>query len=190
MVAALIVVGAGVLGFEVIMRLQTVITVVTGVLTVVYMVLAAGQIDWATVSALPSGSVEQVIGALVFLMTGFGLGWVNAAADYSRYLPRNASSGGVVGWTTFGASIAPVVLLVFGLLLAGSSPELVDRHRGGPGRRARLDAAADLVPRPVRARRGARPGRRGGAGHLLVRPRAARGSACASRGGPPRSSTA
>jgi nucleobase:cation symporter-1, NCS1 family len=65
-----------------------------------------------------------VIGALVFLMTGFGLGWVNVAADYSRYLPRNASSGGVVGWTTFGASIAPVVLLVFGLLLAGSSPEL------------------------------------------------------------------
>ena len=35
-------------------------------------------------------------------MTGFGLGWVNAAADYSRYLPRRASSRGVVGWTTFG----------------------------------------------------------------------------------------
>jgi purine-cytosine permease-like protein len=57
-------------------------------------------------------------------MTGFGLGWVNAAADYSRYLPRSSSSRGVVGWTTFGASVAPVVLLVFGLLLAGSSPDL------------------------------------------------------------------
>jgi nucleobase:cation symporter-1, NCS1 family len=124
LVVAALVVGAGVLGFTVIMRLQTVITVVTGVLTVVFVVLAAGQVDWATVSALPGGSVEQVIGALVFLMTGFGLGWVNVAADYSRYLPRNASSGGVVGWTTFGASIAPVVLLVFGLLLAGSSPDL------------------------------------------------------------------
>ena len=44
---ALIVVGAltvggGVLGFDMIMRLQTVITVVTGVLTVVYMILVAG----------------------------------------------------------------------------------------------------------------------------------------------------
>ena len=126
LVVAALVVGAGVLGFAVIMRLQTVITVVTGVLTVIFVVLAAGQVDWATVSALPGGSVEQVIGALVFLMTGFGLGWVNVAADYSRYLPRNASSSGVVGWTTFGASIAPVVLLVFGLLLAGSSTELSD----------------------------------------------------------------
>ena len=124
LVVAALVVGAGVLGFTVIMRLQTVITVVTAVLTVVFVVLAAGQVDWGTVSALPSGSVEQLIGALVFLMTGFGLGWVNVAADYSRYLPRTASSGGVVGWTTFGASIAPVVLLVFGLLLAGSSAEL------------------------------------------------------------------
>ena len=25
-------------------------------------------------------------------MTGFGVGWVNSAADYSRYLPRTAST--------------------------------------------------------------------------------------------------
>ena len=64
---------------------------------------------------------RQFIGALVFVMTGFGLGWVNAAADYSRYLPRRSSGRGVIGWTTFGSSLAPVVLLMFGLLLAGSS---------------------------------------------------------------------
>ena len=40
MVAALIVVG-GVMGFDLIMRMQTVITVVTGVLTVVYIILVA-----------------------------------------------------------------------------------------------------------------------------------------------------
>ncbi len=57
-------------------------------------------------------------------MTGFGLGWVNAAADYSRYLPRRSSGRGVIGWTTFGSSIAPIFLLVFGLLLAGSSAKL------------------------------------------------------------------
>src|SRR6185369_4249686 len=100
----------------VVMRLQAVITVVTAVLTVVYMALAADHIHWSTVSALPSGSAQNVIGALVFLMTGFGLGWVNAAADYSRYLPRSASSRGVFGWTTFGGALGPVVLLIFGLL--------------------------------------------------------------------------
>jgi NCS1 family nucleobase:cation symporter-1 len=123
-VVAGLVIGAGVLGFDTIMRLQTIITVVTAVFTVIYVVLVAGGIDWATVTALPSGSAEQVIGALIFLMTGFGLGWTNLAADYSRYLPRSASATGVVAWTTVAASIAPIVLLVVGLLLAGSSADL------------------------------------------------------------------
>ncbi len=123
-VVAALTVAAGVLGFDAIMKLQTWITWITGVLTVVYVVLVAGDVHWPAVSALPSGSAQQWVGVLVFLMTGFGLGWVNAAADYSRYLPRSASGRGVVGWTTFGASVAPLVLLVFGLLLAGSSPDL------------------------------------------------------------------
>lgn len=128
-VVALVVVGTltvvgGVMGFDLIMRLQTLITVVTGVLTVVYVALVADHIHWSTVSAIPSGSAQEFIGALVFMMTGFGLGWVNAAADYSRYLPRSSSSRGVIGWTTFGASAAPLLLLVFGLLLAGSSSKL------------------------------------------------------------------
>jgi purine-cytosine permease-like protein len=123
-VVAALTVAAGVLGFDAIMKLQTWITWITGVLTVVYVILVAGDVHWDAVSALPSGSAQQWVGALVFLMTGFGLGWVNAAADYSRYLPRSSSSRGVVGWTTFGASVAPLVLLVFGLLLAGSSPDL------------------------------------------------------------------
>jgi NCS1 family nucleobase:cation symporter-1 len=84
------------------------------------------------VSALPAGSTQEVIGGLIFMATGFGLGWVNVAADYSRYLPRTASSSGVVGWTTVGAAIAPIVLLVFGILLAGSSPKLNTAIAGDP----------------------------------------------------------
>ncbi|GAA3513983.1 purine-cytosine permease family protein [Actinocatenispora rupis] len=122
-VSALIVVG-GVMGFDVIMRLQTIITVVTGVLTIAYVVLVAGHVHWHTVAAIPAGSAQQFIGAVVFMMTGFGLGWVNAAADYSRYLPRRSSGRAVIGWTTFGGSVAPLLLLVFGLLLAGSSATL------------------------------------------------------------------
>src|SRR4051794_40628160 len=145
-VIALLVVGAlivvcGVLGFDLIMRAQTIITVVTGVLTVVYIALVADKIHWSAVSALPSGSTQQVIGALVFVMSGFGLGWVNAAADYSRYLPRRSSSRGVVGWTTFGGSVAPVVLLVFGLLLAGSSQDLSKAIAADP-----IGALAEALP--------------------------------------------
>src|SRR4051794_8214117 len=124
LVVAALGVGGGGLGFDAIMRMQTVITWVTGVLTVVYIVLVADHVDWSTVSSLPGGTLAAFVGALVLAMTGYGFGWVNAAADYSRYLPRSASTRGVVGWTTFGGALAPVVLLVAGLLLAGSDSEL------------------------------------------------------------------
>ncbi|MCW2869291.1 cytosine permease [Actinacidiphila oryziradicis] len=139
-VSALTVIG-GVIGFDLIMRMQVVFTVVTGVLTIMYIVLVVPKIHWGTVSHLPSGSIQQVIGTLVFMMTGFGLGWVNAAADYSRYLPKKASSAGVVAWTTIGASLAPLVLLLFGLLLAGSSPSLSKAMAADP-----IGALTTLLP--------------------------------------------
>ena len=120
-VVAGIVVMFGIFGFQLIMRLQLVITIVTGVVTVVYLITILPLIDFGKVMATPAGPFALVVGALVFMMTGFGLGWVNAGADYSRYLPRNSSGKGVTGWTTFGASLAPVILLVVGLLHGGSS---------------------------------------------------------------------
>jgi len=144
-VALIIVVGltifAGVLGFDLIIRLQTVITIVTGVATVVFIALVADHIHWHTVSGIHSGSAQAVIGALVFVMTGFGLGWVNVAADYSRYLPRRSSGSGVVWWTTFASSIAPIFLVVFGLLLAGSSSSLNSAIQADP-----IGALATLLP--------------------------------------------
>ena len=123
-VVAGVVVFSGVFGFNVIMRVQTILTVALAILTVGYVLLTAGHINFSAVSSLPGGSPQAVLGTLIFAATGFGLGWVNSGADYSRYLPRNASSVGVVGWTTFGAAIAPVLLVVFGLLLAGSDQKL------------------------------------------------------------------
>ena len=139
-VAGLVILG-GVMGFRVIMRLQLVITVITGVLTVAFIVLSLPHVDLAAVTAIPAGSTQAVIGAFVFVMTGFGLGWVNASADYSRYLPRTSSGAAVAGWTTFGASVAPVVLLVAGLLLAGSSESLSTAIAADP-----VGALANLLP--------------------------------------------
>ena len=131
----------GVMGFDLIMRLQSVITVVTGILTVVFIGLVFSKIHWHAVTAVPGGSTEKLIGALVFMMTGFGLGWVNAAADYSRYLPRRTSGRSVIGWTALGSSVAPIVLLVFGLLLAASSAKLSSAVATDP-----IGALAALLP--------------------------------------------
>ena len=62
LVVAALVVGGGILGFDVIMRMQAVITWVTGILTVVYIVLVADHMDWSAVSALPSGSTAAFVG--------------------------------------------------------------------------------------------------------------------------------
>src|SRR6202522_105305 len=140
LVVALTIFG-GVMGFDLIMRLQTWITIVTGVFTVVFIALVADKIHWHTVSAVKGGTSQDLIGALVFTMTGFGLGWVNCAADYSRYLPRRSSSRGVIGWTTFASSIAPIFLLVFGLLLAGSSTSLFSAINNDP-----IGALTTLLP--------------------------------------------
>ena len=140
-VVVALIIGGGIFGFTLIMRMQTIITIVTGLLTVIYIALVFNHIDFAAVAAIPDGGIEHIIGGFVFMMTGFGLGWVQAAADYSRYLPRTASGKGVVGWTTFGSAIAPIILVVFGLLLAGSSPALSDAIGNDP-----IGALAEILP--------------------------------------------
>lgn len=124
LVAAGLTIFGGVLGFHVLMRIQKWLTLATLVLTFGYMALTVGKINWSHVHAIPAGNAQAFIGALIFGVTGIGLGWVNSAADYSRYLPRHSSSKGVVGWTVFGSSIFPIIMVIFGALLAGSSKQL------------------------------------------------------------------
>ncbi|CAB4533565.1 MAG: allantoin permease [Actinobacteria bacterium] len=140
-IAAGLTIFGGVLGFQVIMRLQKTLTIATILLTIGYIILTADQVNWTAISAIPSGSLQAFIGALIFGITGIGLGWVNAAADYSRYLPRSVSSRGVIGWTVFGASIVPIVLVIYGSLLAGSSKTLGEKISMDP-----IGALTTLVP--------------------------------------------
>src|SRR4051812_21455494 len=143
-------VAAGVAGFDLVMRLQGFITVVAGVLTVVFIALTLDEIHWSAATSLPSGSTESFIGVIVLVATGFGFGWVNVSADYSRYLPRGSSPRGIFGWTLFGGAIGPLVLLVFGLFLAGSSKGLVDKISADPvGALAVLLPTWVLVPFPI-----------------------------------------
>ncbi|MGM1017930.1 MAG: purine-cytosine permease family protein [Actinomycetota bacterium] len=139
-VAALIVV-ASVLGYHTIMKLQSVLTWITGAMTILYIALTIPHIDLAAVMSQPGGSLGQVIGALVMVMTGFGLGWINIAADWSRYQKRSTSDGAIVAWNTIGGSVAPVILVIFGLLLAGSDADLSAAIAADP-----IGALATLLP--------------------------------------------
>ena len=123
-IAVALTVSAGVLGFGVIMKLQRYLTIITIAMTCVYIALTINKVDWDLVTSMKAGNAQGFIGALIFGATGIGLGWVNSAADYSRYLPRTVSSGSVVGWTVFGASVVPIILVIFGAALSASSEDL------------------------------------------------------------------
>ncbi|RJO78379.1 thiamine permease [Nocardia panacis] len=109
----------GIYGLHVILRVQKWLTITFGLLTIVYLVLTAPRVSFHSTGHFGWGAFA---GGVAFAATAFGLGWVNCAADYSRYLPRSASRRAVVGWTTFGGSAAPVVLMGFGIVLAAGDP--------------------------------------------------------------------
>lgn len=139
-VAALIVLSS-VMGYHVIMRMQSILTWITGAVTLLYMAITLPHVKWDAVAALPAGSPASMIGALTMVMTGFGLGWINIAADWSRYQRRDASNGAIVFWNTLGGAVAPVILVAYGLLLAGSDPALSNAISGDP-----IGALAAILP--------------------------------------------
>jgi nucleobase:cation symporter-1, NCS1 family len=130
--AAGVTVLVGVFGHALIMRVQKYLTWAFVVLTVVYMGLTLPKLDLSAAAKLPNGGPGVFLGGAIFAATLLGLGWVNCGADYSRYLPRRSSPGGVVGWTTLGGALPPVVLLVFGALLAGGDPALAKAAGADP----------------------------------------------------------
>jgi purine-cytosine permease-like protein len=140
-IAVSLTVFGGVLGFGVIMRLQKLLTVITVAMTVVYIGLTIDTVDWSAVAAIKDGPTQGFIGALIFGVTGIGLGWVNCAADYSRYLPRTVSSKAVVGWTVLGASIVPIALVIYGAALSASSKDLSEAIAMDP-----IGALTSLLP--------------------------------------------
>jgi purine-cytosine permease-like protein len=140
-IAVSLTVFGGVLGLGVIMKLQKILTVITVVMTVVYIALTIDTINWSAVTAIKDGSTQGFIGALIFGVTGIGLGWVNCAADYSRYLPRSVSSKAVVGWTVFGASVVPIILVIYGAALSASSKDLSEAIAMDP-----IGALTSLLP--------------------------------------------
>lgn len=141
LVAVSLTIVGGVLGYKVIMQMQRWITLITLVATALFMALTLNDINWEQISNVKAGSLANLIGAIIFGMTGLGLGWVNSAADYSRYLPRRERDRSVVGWTVFGASIAPIVMVIYGAALAGSSKELSKSVAADP-----IGALTNLLP--------------------------------------------
>ncbi|SHN21712.1 Purine-cytosine permease [Streptomyces yunnanensis] len=131
-VTAVSVVVVGIYGHALIMKVQKYLTAAITVMTAAYLVLMADRIHPSALLAGRPGGLGTAIGGVVFAITLLGLGWVNCGADYSRYLPRGSSGRAITGWTTLGGVLAPVALLVFGVLLNADDPRLAAAAAADP----------------------------------------------------------
>lgn len=131
-VIAALIVTASVLGYHTIMKLQSILTWATGIMTLLFLALVLPSVNFAAVFSIPHGSLGQTLGAFAMVLTGFGLGWINISADWSRYQSRTTSDRSIVFWNTLGGASAPVLLVVAGLLLAGSDSSLLDKIGSDP----------------------------------------------------------
>ena len=115
----------GVLGHATLVWTQRIVTLVFGLLTLLAAVFVAIDTPWAAVLAQPSGAWDTgVVAALTIIAAATGLTWVNCGADYTRYLPKASSTGGIVGWTVAGAGLAVLVTIMLGFALAARVPDL------------------------------------------------------------------
>lgn len=118
----------GVFGYEVIHRVQAVMTVV---LIITFAVFAWKLIGGHQVISLPTVSGADLGGAFVLEVTialSLAISWASYASDYSRYLPVRTSRAAVFGYTFAGLAVAYIAVQAIGVAAAG---ELTDQTAAG-----------------------------------------------------------
>jgi len=125
-VLAAAVVACGYWGHATLVWIQRAVTWVFGILTVVIIAFLIPQTDWHRLLNQPMGPWDTgLVAAFIIVMAGTGIGWINAGADYARYLPRRSSGTAITFWTTFGGTLPLYVLMIIGVLLASRRADVL-----------------------------------------------------------------
>lgn len=105
-----------VLGHATIVRFQQVFALALGGLTLLLIAFVLGDVNWSYAPEQPlSGTAAWVAfsAALTLILTG-PLSWIPVPADFTRYLPRNASPLKMTLYTGAGAALPAIVLGLLG----------------------------------------------------------------------------
>ncbi|CAM5446429.1 purine-cytosine permease family protein [Streptomyces avidinii] len=79
--------------------------------------------DWSAVFGKPAGSSAMMIAGIGTIAAG-GISWVPSGPDFTRYLPRTASSRGMVSATIGGAGVVVLPMVLMGAVMAVGTPDL------------------------------------------------------------------
>lgn len=121
--AVLIVMGvqavAGFFGYEVIHRMQAVLTVVLFTTFVVFAVKLVGGHEIITAPAVQGADLAGAFVLEVTIAFSIAVSWASYAADFSRYLPADSSRVRVFGYTFAGMASAYIFVEGIGIAAAG-----------------------------------------------------------------------
>lgn len=110
---------------ELLSKIQTILSWVLGILTIVILILFLFQANWVSAFNMPKGHwVTGWIPAVTFIAAGSSISWAMAAADWGAYVKPYESKASVFLCTTLGSAIPLFVLMMGGILLSTISPEL------------------------------------------------------------------
>ncbi|OEJ24803.1 allantoin permease [Streptomyces agglomeratus] len=111
------------LGINALRRCSTWSTYLFGAFSVLVLVYLIAGTDWSAVFAKPAGSTAMMIAGIGTIAAG-GISWVPSGPDFTRYLPRTASSKGLVSATVGGAGVVVLPMVLMGAVMAVSTPSL------------------------------------------------------------------
>ncbi|WP_435973827.1 cytosine permease [Streptomyces sp. Qhu_M48] len=98
-------------------------TYLFGAFSVLVLVYLVANTEWSAVFDKPAGSTAMMIAGIGTIAAG-GISWVPSGPDFTRYLPRTASSKAMVGSTVGGAGIVVLPMVLMGAVMAVSTPDL------------------------------------------------------------------
>lgn len=98
-------------------------TYLFGAFSVLVLVYLVANTDWSAVFDKPAGSTAMMIAGIGTIAAG-GISWVPSGPDFTRYLPRTASSKAMVGTTIGGAGIVVLPMVLMGAVMAVATPDL------------------------------------------------------------------
>ncbi|MET9724818.1 cytosine permease [Streptomyces zaomyceticus] len=98
-------------------------TYLFGAFSVLVLAYLVANTDWSAVFGKPAGSTAMMVAGIGTIAAG-GISWVPSGPDFTRYLPRTASSRAMVGSTIGGAGIVVLPMVLMGAVMAVSTPDL------------------------------------------------------------------
>ncbi|MFE2993125.1 cytosine permease [Streptomyces sp. NPDC059262] len=111
------------LGINAVQKCNKYATYLFGLFSVLVLVYLIANTDWNRVFDQPAGKMSLMVAGIGLIAAG-GVSWIPSSPDFTRYLPRTASSVAIVRNSVGGAGIVVLPMILMGAVMAVSTPDL------------------------------------------------------------------